>query len=144
MYQHPMPPMVMPMMPPMSGPIPPQQYPMPTAPTMPVHPVTQARDLPNDKEQLGEYLYPLVEIKNPENAAKITGMLLEMEIDQIHKIIRDTTHLDKWIVEALKVFIVIYALGIEQIGAGTIIFTLTNNINNYREICMHIHHHVAE
>lgn len=61
--------------------------------------------LPNDKDQLGEYLYALVEKKNPQNAAKITGMLLEMEIDQIQNIIRNQSQLDKWITEALKVYI---------------------------------------
>ena len=61
------------------------------------------RELPNDKEQLGEYLYPLVEMKNPQYAAKITGMLLEMEIEAVHNIIRDANQLDKWIAEALRV-----------------------------------------
>ena len=60
-------------------------------------------DLPNDKDQLGERLYPLVESKNPANASKITGMLLEMEIEQIHNILRDPNQLDKWISEAMKV-----------------------------------------
>jgi polyadenylate-binding protein len=60
-------------------------------------------DLPNDKELLGERLYPLVERKNPTNASKITGMLLEMEIEQIQNIIRDPSQLDKWISEAMKV-----------------------------------------
>ena len=71
------------------------------APATPVEP--PMRELPNDKEQLGEYLYPLVEMKNPQYAAKITGMLLEMEIEAVHNIIRDANQLDKWIAEALRV-----------------------------------------
>ncbi len=93
--------MMMPM-PPMPGAIPQAgPYPVP-APPMPA-PEAPVRELPNDKEQLGEYLYPLVEMKNPQNAAKITGMLLEMEIEQIHNIIRDPNQLDKWTAEALRV-----------------------------------------
>ncbi|MDR3736094.1 MAG: hypothetical protein P4L10_11225 [Acidobacteriaceae bacterium] len=96
-----MPPMVMPMMPPpqMAG-----QYQAPPPMAMPVPaPEAPVRELPNDKEQLGEYLYPLVEMKNPANAAKITGMLLEMEVDQLQNIIRNPAQLDKWIAEAMKV-----------------------------------------
>lgn len=78
-----------------------QPYPVP-APQAPVN-VQPAPQLPTDKEQLGEYLYPLVEAKDAKNAAKITGMLLEMEVDQIHKILSDQVQLDKWIQEALKV-----------------------------------------
>lgn len=59
--------------------------------------------LPNDKEALGEMLYPLVEKKNPKNASKITGMLLEMEVEHIHSILRSNSELDRWIAEALKV-----------------------------------------
>ena len=96
--------MMVPMMPPMPQGMVPQmqpQYQMP--PTMPAPTEAPARELPNDKDQLGEYLYPLVEMKNPENAAKVTGMLLEMEIDQIQNIIRNPAQLDKWISEAMKV-----------------------------------------
>lgn len=82
-------PMQPPMQPPMQAPVPMQSQSM--------------RELPNDKEQLGEYLYPLVEGKNPAYAAKITGMLLEMEIKQIHNIIMDPNQLDKWIGEAMRV-----------------------------------------
>lgn len=82
--------------------MPEQPYPAVPAP-VPVPVETPARELPNDKDLLGEYLYPLVEMKNPQNAAKITGMLLEMEIDQIHNIIKDPNQLDKWTNEALRV-----------------------------------------
>lgn len=60
-------------------------------------------ELPNDKEVLGEVLFPLVQQTNPESASKITGMLLEMEVDQIHNLIRNPTELSKWVNEALKV-----------------------------------------
>ena len=63
----------------------------------------QFAELPNDKEQLGEHLYPLVELRNTQYAAKITGMLLEMETKQIQNIIRDPNQLDKWIKEASDV-----------------------------------------
>lgn len=73
--------------------IPPQVQPQPP----------QQNPLPQDKEQLGELLYGLVEKRSPDNAAKITGMILEMEIGQIQAIVRDTSQLDKWISEAKKV-----------------------------------------
>ena len=81
--------------------LPPQMYPGSQPMPMPVP--APEMSLPNDKEQLGEHLYPLVEARNPDNAAKITGMLLEMEIDQIQAMIRNQTQLDKWISEAMKV-----------------------------------------
>ena len=104
-------PQMYPMMPPMPGmhPMmqgaqmpPPPAYVQPAYQAPPVPHVEQAQ-LPNDKEQLGEQLYSLVEGKDSKNASKITGMLLEMEIDQIHNIIRQPAQLDKWISEALKV-----------------------------------------
>lgn len=74
----------------------PQPYPMPVA-------EPPLRELPEDKEQLGEYLYPLVEERAPQFAAKITGMLLEMQTEQIHNIIRDTNQLNKWVTKALSI-----------------------------------------
>lgn len=59
--------------------------------------------LPADRDSLGEILYPLVEQKHPENSGKITGMLLEMGVEQVHTIIKDPIQLDKWIEEAVKV-----------------------------------------
>ena len=82
-------------MPPMQGMMPaPMQGPQERPPML---------ELPADKDLLGEYLFPLVEKENPQNASKITGMLLEMEVDQIHSIIRDPGQLNKWMAEALKV-----------------------------------------
>lgn len=88
----------------MQGMAPISSMPYPMQPPMPM-PVAEppAGELPNDKEQLGEYLYPLVELKNPQYAAKITGMLLEMDVKQIHNILLDQNQLDKWIDEALRV-----------------------------------------
>jgi len=79
--------------------MPPVQHPSPAQRP----PQQELPSLPMDKEPLGEMLFPLVEKKNAAYAAKITGMLLEMEIDQIHNIIRDPNQLDKWISEAMKV-----------------------------------------
>jgi len=88
------------------GPMPGMPYPPNVPGPMPQphpEPMPAQQPLPTDKEQLGERLYPMVERIDANNAAKITGMLLEMEIDQIHNIIRDPTQLDKWIQEAKKV-----------------------------------------
>lgn len=93
----PMPPMMLP--PEQLGGMPP--YMPPNA--LPVRQEQNPIQLPNDKEQLGELLYALVEKKDTANAAKITGMLLEMEVEQIQNIIRDPSQLDKWILEARKV-----------------------------------------
>ena len=99
MQQGPMPMPPMQQMPPMHAMPPYMQQPMPAQ--LLVRPVEQP--LPTDKEQLGEHLYPMVEAKDPRNAAKITGMLLEMEIEQIHNIIKNPDQLNKWISEAMKV-----------------------------------------
>lgn len=91
-------------MPPMSQ-ISPYAGPMPGA--IPVPPPeampAEAGPLPTDKEQLGERLYPMVEKVDPKNAAKITGMLLEMEVEQLHGMLRDPGQLNRWISEARKV-----------------------------------------
>lgn len=103
MYAPAMPP-IMPFAPPLAQVQPPfihPQYPMQAPDRYVGRQVVET--LPNDKELLGERLFPLVEQKNPKNASKITGMLLEMEVDQIQSIIRDQSQLDKWISEAVKV-----------------------------------------
>lgn len=81
----------------------PAYMPYPQVPVQEAVVVPQQQVLSNDKETLGEHLYALVDKKDSKNAAKITGMLLEMEIEQIHDIIRNPNQLDKWISEALKV-----------------------------------------
>lgn len=92
-----MPYMAPPMMQPMHPPPRPQPAYMQPPPQLP------PSDLPTDKDALGEQLYAKIEAVNPGNAAKITGMLLEMEVAQIQAMLRDQTQLDKWITEALKV-----------------------------------------
>jgi len=79
-------------------------YMMPPMPPMPQYPPPRPQPvLPADKESLGEILYILVEQRNAENAAKITGMLLEMDIPQIHAIIQDPNQVDEWVANALKI-----------------------------------------
>ena len=81
------------------------QPPRPQPAYMPPPPQLPPSDLPTDKDALGEQLYAKIEAVNPGNAAKITGMLLEMEVTQIQAMLRDPTQLDKWIAEALKVIL---------------------------------------
>jgi hypothetical protein len=100
--------------------IPPQPMPITQPPMMPY----AQPAMPNDKDQLGEMLYALVEKKNSANASKITGMLLEMEVDQIQTIIKDPNQLDKWIEEATKVPPTPLPL-----GSVTTILTLTHHIH---------------
>ncbi len=55
------------------------------------------------KQLLGEKLYPLVLTKSGENAPKITGMLLDMEVSDILHLLDDSSALDAKIDEALIV-----------------------------------------
>lgn len=57
----------------------------------------------SDKEELGNILYSRIEIIDSENAAKITGMLLEMELDHIRQAIKFPNYLEKWVAEAKQV-----------------------------------------
>jgi len=59
--------------------------------------------LPTDKEALGERLYSEVEKYEPEEAGKITGMLLEMQVEQIHGMLKDDEQLKRWISKAKEV-----------------------------------------
>lgn len=88
----------------------PAQAPGPVPASVPA-PEPSESALPTDKELLGERLYPLVEKIDQPNASKITGMLLEMEIEAIHNILRDPAQLNRWIQEAHK------ALDTSQPGA---------------------------
>ena len=56
-----------------------------------------------DKEELGNILYSKIEQMDSENAAKITGMLLEMELDHIRQSIKFPDYLGKWVAEARQV-----------------------------------------
>jgi polyadenylate-binding protein len=55
------------------------------------------------KQVLGEKLYPLVEKRNKEHAPKITGMLLDMEVGDILHLIEDPEALETKIDEAVNV-----------------------------------------
>ncbi|KAJ2192241.1 Protein phosphatase PP2A regulatory subunit B, partial [Coemansia sp. RSA 530] len=55
------------------------------------------------KQMLGEALYPLIEARTPDMAGKITGMLLEMEDDDLLLLIDDSVQRDAKIDEALEV-----------------------------------------
>lgn len=78
----------------------PMPYPMP----MPVASSSQPEEpLPTDIDVLGERLYPLVEKVDPENASKITGMLLEMGVEHVHSILKSPVQLQRWIEEAKNV-----------------------------------------
>jgi len=106
---YPMGPQYMPNMGGMRPPMAPGYAPMGSMPPMTGMRPPQAQPRPNlvtDKEQLGEMLYPLVCAINEPNASKITGMLLELEVEQIHKFLMDSTELRKWVDEAYKVYFI--------------------------------------
>ena len=47
------------------------------------------------KEELGGKLYEKVEESHPENADKITGMLLEMKIEEIERLLKNSQELEE-------------------------------------------------
>lgn len=47
------------------------------------------------KEELGEMIYELVNEKHPLEAAKITGMLLEMPVTKLEELLQDSAKLDQ-------------------------------------------------
>lgn len=63
----------------------------------------EPESLPSNKEALGERLYLEVEKFEPKDAGKITGMLLEMQIEQIHNMLRNDLQLKRWVDEAKEV-----------------------------------------
>jgi len=52
------------------------------------------------EDELGEQLYCLVEEIIPDDAPKITGMLLELGEEKVRKMIADPIELKKWILKA--------------------------------------------
>ena len=57
------------------------------------------------KEELGGQLYELVEESHPENADKITGMLLEMSVTDIEYLLRNPQDLEEKIQLAEKALV---------------------------------------
>lgn len=59
----------------------------------------------DQKQLLGEKLFPLVHLREAKNAPKITGMLLDMEVSDILTLIESTDALNQKIKEAVKVLV---------------------------------------
>ncbi|KAL0229147.1 hypothetical protein GEMRC1_013767 [Eukaryota sp. GEM-RC1] len=68
--------------------------------------IEMLNNLPDDeqkKEELGERLYPVIEARQPEHAAKITGMFLAMDnIEDIIELYMDEKKLEENITEAME------------------------------------------
>ena len=59
---------------------------------------------PEDQRMLlGETLYPMIEAMEPSNAAKITGMLLEMDQSEVLHLIESPDSLSAKVAEAISV-----------------------------------------
>jgi len=104
------------MMPQMMGPmgqmissIPPhmqqRQEPAPVHPAQPPLPsLEEIKSHGNDgKNIIGEYLYRKISTSNKEDAGKLTGMLLEMDIEDLYEIASDNDKLHDTVDQALKV-----------------------------------------
>lgn len=55
------------------------------------------------KDELGEQLYAKIEESHSENADKITGMLLEMSVEDLHKLLKNPLELQEKIMLAENV-----------------------------------------
>lgn len=65
--------------------------------------ISDKNEIVSDKQDLGEVLYTKIEKIDSGNAAKITGMLLEMELSHIQNLVKDEKQLLKWVEEAKQV-----------------------------------------
>ncbi|XP_013402728.1 uncharacterized protein LOC106168265 [Lingula anatina] len=54
------------------------------------------------REELGEELFELVVSRHPEKAAKLTGMLLEMPLEELQRVLEESSKLDKAVDLAVK------------------------------------------
>ncbi|XP_047333230.1 polyadenylate-binding protein 2-like [Impatiens glandulifera] len=70
--------------------------------------------LGDQRTMLGENLYPLVENVEPENAAKVTGMLLEMDQTEVLHLLEAPEALKAKVAEAMDVL-----RNVQQSGGGT-------------------------
>lgn len=55
------------------------------------------------KDELGEQLYAKIEESHSENADKITGMLLEMSVEDLHRLLKNPLALQEKIMLAENV-----------------------------------------
>lgn len=65
---------------------------------------------------LGENLYPLVEQLEPDNAAKVTGMLLEMDQTEVLHLLESPEALKAKVAEAMEVLRNVAAAQQQQAG----------------------------
>lgn len=54
-----------------------------------------------DKQAFGEIIYSLIENQDPENAEKLTGILLEMDVQSLENLIKDADLLESKVREVL-------------------------------------------
>jgi polyadenylate-binding protein len=62
-----------------------------------------AADPDQQKQMVGEHLYPKIAARQPDFAGKITGMLLEMDNGELLHLLEDSEALDAKVEEAVTV-----------------------------------------